>query len=139
VLTSFDKLRMTSFDKLRMTSSNDPRRGKMPSAQQEGVEVTVLLRPEAARLVEEQEETGAVNLLRGEVVTRSFRGTYYRLVVRHASGIALVFELEGAGDALPGPGQVVTLSLRPQAIQLLEADPAQKDKVARGTERSNFV
>ena len=114
VRTALGKL--TSLDELRMKPS-----------QQEGAKVTVLLRPEAARLVGAQEKAGAVNLLRGEVMTRSFRGAYYRLVVRHASGIKLAFELEGSEDVVPDAGQAVTLSLQPQAIRLLEADPAQAD------------
>jgi ABC-type Fe3+/spermidine/putrescine transport system ATPase subunit len=79
--------------------------------------VTVLLRPESARLVDGTAE--AVNLLRGRVLERSFRGAYYRLVVRHESGAELAFELEGV---VPSVGDEVTLALRPQAINLLLGD-----------------
>ena len=82
-----------------------------------GAPVTVLLRPEAAQLVNETGET--VNPLQGRVVERSFRGTFYRLVVRHADGIELAFELERADDRIPQVGDEVTLSLQPQAINLL--------------------
>ena len=123
VRTALGKL--TSLDRLE-------RDRKMTSSGQAGEKVTVLLRPEAARLVSGQEDAGAVNLLRGEVVTRSFRGAYYRLVVRHAGGIELAFEVEGSEDAVPDAGQAVTLSLRPQAIRLLKAKPTQADdEVAR--------
>ena len=84
---------------------------------QPGQEVTVLLRPEAAQLVHGTEEV--VNLLRGRVVERSFHGAYYRLVVRHANGTKLAFELEGADGDKPSVGDKVALSLRPRAINLL--------------------
>jgi ABC-type Fe3+/spermidine/putrescine transport system ATPase subunit len=79
--------------------------------------VTVLLRPEAARLVDETE--AAVNRLCGRVIARSFRGAYYQLVVRHRCGIELTFELDGAQGQTPAVGDEVSLSLRPQAINLL--------------------
>ena len=76
----------------------------------------MLLRPEAARLVDEIGK--AVNPLRGRVVERFFRGAYYRLVVRHDSGIELAFEMEEDGG-IPSVGDEVILSLRPHAINLL--------------------
>jgi hypothetical protein len=54
------------------------------------------------------------------VVERSFRGAYYRLVVRHDSGAQLAFELEGGGRHHPINREAVTLSLRPEAINLLD-------------------
>jgi ABC-type Fe3+/spermidine/putrescine transport system ATPase subunit len=83
-----------------------------------GQAVTVLLRPEAAQLVNGIDKSE--NLLRGRVVQRSFRGTRYRLVVRHESGTELAFELDGADGMTPSVGDEVTLSLRPQAINLLD-------------------
>jgi len=84
-------------------------------------QVTVLLRPEAARLADGTEET--VNPLHGRVVARSFRGAFYRLVVRHHSGIELAFEMERDADRTPSIGDEVTLSLQPQAINLLSVEP----------------
>jgi len=78
-----------------------------------GTEARLLIRPEAARLL----ETGP-NLLRGTVVERSFRGERYRLGVRHASGVEMTFNL-AAGAVLPVPGEPVTLSLEPRALALL--------------------
>jgi len=75
----------------------------------------LLIRPEAARLNE-----NGPNLLRGVVAERSFRGGHYRLDVRHASGIDLIFTFP-AGVALPAPGDPITLSLDPQALALLPA------------------
>jgi ABC-type Fe3+/spermidine/putrescine transport system ATPase subunit len=83
--------------------------------------VTVLLRPEAARLADGTEQV--INPLRGRVVARSFRGAYYRLVVRHASGIELAFEMERKADRTPSIGDEVALSLQPQAINLLSVEP----------------
>jgi ABC-type Fe3+/spermidine/putrescine transport system ATPase subunit len=75
----------------------------------------LLIRPEAARL----DETGP-NLLRGVVTERSFRGEYYRLGLRHASGIEMTFNF-AAGVALPAPGEPITISLDPGALALLPA------------------
>jgi ABC-type Fe3+/spermidine/putrescine transport system ATPase subunit len=87
------------------------------SGVQPGQDVTVLLRPEAAQLVNGKEKV--VNLVRAQVVGRSFHGAFYRLVVRHATGTSLTFELEGADGDTPSVGDQVTLSLRPHAINLL--------------------
>jgi ABC-type Fe3+/spermidine/putrescine transport system ATPase subunit len=83
-------------------------------------DVTVLLRPDAAQLVNGAERT--TNLLCGRVIERSFRGARYRLVVRHESGIELAFELEGMGNGIPSAGDKVTLSLNPQAINLFDEE-----------------
>jgi ABC-type Fe3+/spermidine/putrescine transport system ATPase subunit len=83
-------------------------------------EVMVLLRPEAAKLVDGTRV--AKNLLHGRVLERSFRGTRYRLVIHHASGTKLTFVLDGAHSAIPSVGDEVTLSLRPKAINLLRKE-----------------
>jgi ABC-type Fe3+/spermidine/putrescine transport system ATPase subunit len=74
----------------------------------------LLIRPEAARL----NDTGP-NTVRGVVTERSFRGEYYRLGVRHESGIELAFNVPASVD-LPACGESVTLSLDPQALTLLQ-------------------
>jgi ABC-type Fe3+/spermidine/putrescine transport system ATPase subunit len=83
-------------------------------------EITVLLRPEAARLVDEAGTV--VNQLSGRVIARSFRGAHYQLVLRHRCGVELTFELDGAQGQTPSVGDEVSLSLRPQAINLLGGD-----------------
>jgi ABC-type Fe3+/spermidine/putrescine transport system ATPase subunit len=85
-----------------------------------GRKVTVLLRPEAARVVNGSAD--AVNLLQARVVQRSFRGSHSRLVVRHESGAELTFELEEADRDTPSVGDVVELALQPQAINLFYKD-----------------
>jgi ABC-type Fe3+/spermidine/putrescine transport system ATPase subunit len=79
--------------------------------------VTVLLRPKAARLADGRQEI--INSLQGEVVERSFRGGYYRLLVRHSSGTELAFELDRGQEDVPMEGDEVTLSLSPREINLL--------------------
>jgi ABC-type Fe3+/spermidine/putrescine transport system ATPase subunit len=84
-----------------------------------GEQVTLLLRPEAAQLVDGARD--AMNLIQGRITERSFRGARERLTVRHASGIELSFELDGTAADIPDVGEDVTLALRPQAINLLQA------------------
>jgi thiamine transport system ATP-binding protein/spermidine/putrescine transport system ATP-binding protein len=94
-----------------------------------GQEVTVLLRPEAAQLVDGVREASSV--LHGQVTNRSFRGAYYRLAVRHSTGTELVFELDGSDKAAPDVGDEVVLSLRPQAINLLTTELAEEPMSGR--------
>jgi ABC-type Fe3+/spermidine/putrescine transport system ATPase subunit len=90
-----------------------------------GAAVTLLLRPRAARLSEEQPAGEDGLALEGTVSACSFRGGHYRLAVQHPSGIKLTFELEGDVAPLPDPGLPVALELRPEAIDLL---PEQADQ-----------
>ena len=76
----------------------------------------LLIRPEAARL-DVDEDKAEPNILRGLVTERSFRGEYYRLGVRHVSGVEMTFNFP-ARAALPAPGEPVVLSLDPQALAL---------------------
>lgn len=77
-----------------------------------GFTTQLLIRPEAARL-----DGAGSNALRGIVTERSFRGEYYRLGLRHASGVELTFNFP-ASVALPALGESITLSLNPQALAL---------------------
>jgi thiamine transport system ATP-binding protein/spermidine/putrescine transport system ATP-binding protein len=84
-------------------------------------EVTVLIRPEAARL--DSEGTAQRELaLEGTVRQCSFRGGRYRLLIRHETGVDLAFELTSSGASLPQRGDPIALALRPEAISLLEED-----------------
>jgi ABC-type Fe3+/spermidine/putrescine transport system ATPase subunit len=80
-----------------------------------GVEGRLLIRPEAARL----DGTGP-NRLVGVVTERSFRGERYRLGVRHAGGVELVFNFP-ANPAPPVVGETISLSLDVGALLLLPA------------------
>jgi ABC-type Fe3+/spermidine/putrescine transport system ATPase subunit len=88
-----------------------------------GQPVTVLLRPEGARLVEDGTEPDGISVV-GTVVECSFRGGHCRLVLRHDEGLELAFVLSSDLAHLPAPGQAVALSLRTSSISLLtgEAD-----------------
>jgi ABC-type Fe3+/spermidine/putrescine transport system ATPase subunit len=83
-----------------------------------GQEVTVLVRPEAARLAAEVPASSDM-LVEGTVHERSFRGSRYRLVVHHKSGLNLAFELASDVSGLPDLGEPIALELQPEAISLL--------------------
>jgi ABC-type Fe3+/spermidine/putrescine transport system ATPase subunit len=83
-----------------------------------GREVTVLVRPNAARPTNnDTSEEGVV--LEGKVHDCSFRGGHCRLVVKHESGLNLSFELPSDVAPLPQPGETITLALRLDATSLL--------------------
>ena len=100
-----------------------------------GDAVTVLIRPEAARLATASAGS-SVFLLEGVVQVCSFRGGHYRLSVRHGAGLDLAFEMVSGAGGLPQPGEPVTLSLRPEAISLLPAEqgPLLPETVIAGDE-----
>jgi ABC-type Fe3+/spermidine/putrescine transport system ATPase subunit len=82
-------------------------------------DVTLLLRPEAGRLWEEQCDT-VEPILEAKVRGCSFRGSRYRLLVQHESGIELTFELVSRTLPAPGVGDMVSLALDMSAASLLE-------------------
>ncbi len=83
-----------------------------------GQEVTVLIRPEAARPAADC--PGAAGIyVEGTVRECSFRGSHCRLVIRHRAGLELAFELTGDAAGQPRPGESVVLPLRPEAISLM--------------------
>ena len=81
-------------------------------------QVTVLIRPEAARLADDCMEAEGFPL-EGTVRESSFQGGHYRLVLDHDSGLELAFRLLSELAPLPQTGQPITLVLRPEAISLL--------------------
>ncbi len=54
---------------------------------------------------------------------RSFRGDHYRLLVRHADGLEMVFTVEAMATDLLQPGEDIRLALRREAMTLLPPDP----------------
>jgi len=83
-----------------------------------GQEVTVLIRPEAARLAGEhcaKDELVVEGILHGS----SFRGSQTRLEVQFSGGVDLVFELASGGLRVPAPGEPVSLAIRARGISLL--------------------
>ncbi len=87
-----------------------------------GQAVTLLIRPEAARLAADCPDEDSV-LVEGTVRDCSFRGGHYRLVIRHQAGLDLAFALASGAAHLPQPGDPVALALRPEAIHLLGGTP----------------
>jgi ABC-type Fe3+/spermidine/putrescine transport system ATPase subunit len=93
-----------------------------------GQKVTLLIRPEAARLASgrfagtpEQRDEGGTRV-EFKVREYTFRGGHYRLVVDHDAGLRLSFELL-SGSQEPGqPGEPVALALRPEAIHVLAGE-----------------
>ena len=83
-----------------------------------GQSVTLLIRPEAARLAADCPGQSALRL-DGLVQECAFRGGHYHLVVRHASGEVLAFQVVPGATALPRAGDRVMLALQAEAIGLL--------------------
>jgi ABC-type Fe3+/spermidine/putrescine transport system ATPase subunit len=84
-------------------------------------EVTVLVRPEAARLADERcakDEFVIEGILRGS----SFRGSQTHLEVWFQGGEELVFALSSGGLRVPDHGERVSLALRPEGITLLAGE-----------------
>jgi ABC-type Fe3+/spermidine/putrescine transport system ATPase subunit len=92
----------------------------LPQAESVNAEqpVTVLIRPEAARLAEECPDDEAI-IVEGVVSECSFRGGYYRLVIHHQAGLDLVFDLVSRASRLLEPGEPVRLALRQDGVSLL--------------------
>jgi ABC-type Fe3+/spermidine/putrescine transport system ATPase subunit len=85
---------------------------------QVGDDVTVVIRPEAGRLVPAPSGRAGANLICGVLRGRSFRGSAFRLLTRHSGDIDLEFEVAGAAD-LPQLDDTVWLSLDSEAMMLL--------------------
>lgn len=83
-----------------------------------GQSVTILVRPDAARVVGSAMEQGAA-VLEGKVRHFSFRGGHYRLVVRHSTGLELAFRLITEPAHLPQVGEPISLALRSESVTLL--------------------
>ena len=96
-------------------------------------EVTVLIRPEAARLVGEPAAEGEC-VIEGVVRGCSFRGGQTRLDVHHPPDGELSFEVASGGQRLPEPGETISLALRPKAINVLTEEA--RDQTASDQARS---
>jgi ABC-type Fe3+/spermidine/putrescine transport system ATPase subunit len=95
-------------------ASAEPGRNTLQNAQ-----VLLAIRPEAA-FPPHDGAPESLNRIEGIVAERSFRGSRTRLTVRHASGLALEFELDGAD--LPAIGTPIALALRAEAISVLSSE-----------------
>jgi ABC-type Fe3+/spermidine/putrescine transport system ATPase subunit len=84
-----------------------------------GEAVTVLIRPEAAQICAPAADE--LNVIQGRLRERSFRGSYERIQVEHASGITLTCETTKDNQATQEIGDVLSLYLIPSAISLLKS------------------
>jgi ABC-type Fe3+/spermidine/putrescine transport system ATPase subunit len=86
--------------------------------------VTVVLRPDAARLVAPDEGIGQTeNMLHGQLQSLSFRGSQVKIELSHGPETRLVFELPGAfADSLPPLGQPVSLALAVEGVAVLSGE-----------------
>lgn len=99
--------------------------GKTP-----GTDVTILIRPEAGRLIADAREClPGETCLTGVIRDRLFRGLIYRVEIDTSSGRTLVFEL--AGETPPPPiGAPVHVAIRSAAVTLLRDRGASSGKSA---------
>lgn len=77
----------------------------------------LVVRPESARLTHGDDEGD--NVIEGEVVDCSFRGSLYRVRVRHASGVELELDVDPVDDGSPRVGEILRLRLRREKLTLL--------------------
>ncbi len=84
-----------------------------------GTRVTVLLRPEGARIVDADHTVDPKETtILGTVKERTFKGGHFNLTVQTDSGVLLNFDF--TLDALPPTmGQSIRLVLRPSAMVLI--------------------
>jgi ABC-type Fe3+/spermidine/putrescine transport system ATPase subunit len=86
-----------------------------------GERVSVLIRPEAAKLVADDTSPAGENIIRGRLAGRSFRGGRYRVKIEPETGPLLTFVLSATGPLPVAPGDRVTIVLDPAGIALLPA------------------
>lgn len=84
-----------------------------------GRSVTVLLRPESARLVDEGAAlSGRETMVRGTVRDRLFQGAFYHISMKSSGGRTLVFDISNETPP-PLPGEPVFLALKPSGMVLM--------------------
>jgi ABC-type Fe3+/spermidine/putrescine transport system ATPase subunit len=87
-----------------------------------GDAVIVLVRPDAVTLLAAPDAARGLNSLQGVLANCSFRGSQIKIAVECGLDSRLSFDLPGAAaDALPAPGQLVTLQVAPDGLALLPA------------------
>ncbi len=90
--------------------------GPLPAS---GQQLTILIRPEAARLLGSQDQVAEDELaVTAEVKDVRFQGADYQLTARTESGECLVVNLPN-DTRIPDPGQPVRLGLRVSAMSLI--------------------
>ncbi len=84
----------------------------------EGKKVTLLLRPESARLVRGREPDVALGIIAGRVVGRLFIGQSYRVRVATENDTELTFDLPNLHPPPPVGGEIV-LQINPEMMSLI--------------------
>lgn len=79
--------------------------------------VVVLIRPEAAEPVSH----ASANIVEGQVVRETFRGSTKRVVLRHSSGVEIELDVD---EELEMDGERVRLALRPDHLTILDQQEA---------------
>jgi len=96
--------------------------GSPPARVAPGDSVVLLAPPDAASLAPPSAGE-AQNLVQGQLLAVSFRGSQVKVTLGGAAGAPLVFELPGSmADDLPQPGQPLRLALDPDRLSLLPAE-----------------
>jgi len=85
-----------------------------------GQEVSLAIRPEMLRLLPKGETSDGV-AFSGKLIARDFLGAIIRLRVQVAEGQSLVVDcFNRDSDAIPHPGQDLTVTVRPEEVVLLD-------------------
>jgi len=97
------------------------------AAQTGGTSVMILVRPEAAQLSDPDQQAedcvpAGHTLLRGRLVSKTFRGGRYRIRLHPEHGPALSFDLTTVKPLAEDVGDALSLSLHPAGVVLLPAD-----------------
>ena len=95
-------------------------------------DVTVMIRPDAAKLVTNNLPPQKEDVrIRGTVTERIFKGSHFRLTVTTDSGQPLIFHLPQE-ILSPHPGQPIHLGLNPSGIVLMPGEDDSQDVNDRG-------
>jgi CheY-like chemotaxis protein len=82
--------------------------------------VTLVLRPECARVAVPDSGTARTSVVSGRVTSRLFTGQSYRIGVETSAGVQMVFDLPNENPP-PAVGRKVDLNLKPSGMVVIES------------------
>lgn len=82
--------------------------------------VTLVLRPECARVASPDAEASLMPVISGRVASRQFTGQSYRIMVAMPSDVKMVFDLPNENPP-PAIGRQVNLNLKPSGMVVIES------------------
>ena len=82
--------------------------------------VTLVLRPECARVASPDSDTSLMPIISGRVASRQFTGQTYRIMVEMPSDVKMVFDLPNENPP-PAVGRQVDLNLKPSGMVVIES------------------